>query len=110
VGHSANWQVFDWVGGGGALLNAKHSQSGLSPGNVTIGIEGNGTLAILVDGDQIDCERTEKQPALSCAPLLAHRLLFGPLPPSQLLSRPTRAQALSSWCPLPLYWASQDTV
>jgi len=42
--------------------------------------------------------------------LLAHRLLFGPLRPSQIIELPAAAAALDAWCPLPLYWAPQDNV
>ncbi len=111
---SGNWQVFDWPRVIFALLAAKASAalSGapLADGRVTLGIGGYGAVAISVVAGEVSCERVEETPAISCDPHLAHRLLFGPLAPSQSRPLPKAAAPLESWCPLPLYWPRQDAV
>ena len=111
---SGNWQVFDWPGVISALLAAKAaaapSGAPLADGRVTLGIGGYGAVAISAAAGEVSCERVEEPPAISCDPHLAHRLLFGPLAPSQSLPLPKAAAALESWCPLPLYWPRQDAV
>lgn len=110
---SGNWQVFDWPRVISALLAARAadpSGAPLAEGRVTLGIEGCGPLAVSVAGREVSCERVEEKPAVSCGHHLAHRLLFGPLPPSQSLLLPKEAEALESWCPLPLFWSRQDAV
>lgn len=110
---SGNWQVFDWPRVISALLAARAaapSGAPLADGRVTLGMEGYGTVAVSVDGGEVSCERVEERPAVSCGHHLAHRLLFGPLPPSQSLRLPKEAAALESWCPLPLFWSRQDAV
>ena len=110
---SGNWQVFDWPRVISALLAARAadpSGAPLADGRVTLGIEGCGTVAVSVDGGEVSCGRVEEKPAVSCGPHLAHRLLFGPLPPSQSLLLPKEAEALESWCPLPLFSSRQDAV
>ena len=77
---------------------------------MTLGIEGCGTVAVSVAGGEVSCERVEERPAVFCGHHLAHRLLFGPLAPSQSLRLPRAAEALESWCPLPLFWPRQDAV
>ena len=112
-GSSGNWQVFDWPRVISALLAAKAAApSGvpLADGRVILGIEGYGPVAISVAGRRVSCQRVEETPAISCGPHLAHRLLFGPLPPSQSLLLPKAAAVLESWCPLPLFWSRQDAV
>ena len=113
VRSSGNWQVFDWPRVISALLAARAadpSRSPLADGRVALGIEGCGTVAVSVDGGEVSCERVEERPAVSCGHHLAHRLLFGPLTPSQSLRLPKEAEALESWCPLPLFWLRQDAV
>ena len=86
---SGNWQVFDWPGVISALLAAKAaaapSGAPLADGRVTLGIGGYGAVAISAAAGEVSCERVEEPPAISCDPHLAHRLLFGPLAPSQSL-------------------------
>ena len=111
---SGNWQVFDWPRVISALLAAKAaaapSGAPLADGRVTLGIGGYGAVAITVAAGEVSCERVEETPAISCDPHLAHRLLFGPLAPSQSLPLPKEAAALESWCPLPLFWSKPDAV
>ena len=111
---SGNWQVFDWPRVISALLGAKAaaapSGAPLADGRVTLGIGGYGAVAISAAGGEVSCDRVEETPAISCDPHLAHRLLFGPLAPSQSLPLPKVAEALESWCPLPLFWPRQDAV
>ena len=116
VSYSANWQVFDWVAVLEALLRARVASSALMPGRVALEILGVGTLAISVEGDStaseqnVVCELVDEVPMLTCDSKLAHRLLFGPLPPSQVMGLPKEATALEAWCPLPMHWPRQDHV
>ena len=113
VRSSGNWQVFDWPRVISALLAARAADpcgAPLADGRVALGIEGCGTVAVSVDGGEVSCEPVEERPAVSCGHHLAHRLLFGPLPPSQSLRLRKEAAALESWCPLPLFWSRQDAV
>ena len=110
VDGSGNWQVFDWVSVTKGLLTARQSVVPLPAGRVTLAIAGYGTLAIEVDADIVSCRKGDEPAMISCDSPLAHRLLFGPLPPSQLLDLPADAAALESWCPLPLFWPRTDNV
>ena len=105
-----NWQIFDWAGVVGALLQARQLSGPLSPGAVVIDIEGYGALELRVEGDEATCSRTSAPADLQCDPFTAMRLLFGPLPAAQVLALPASAAALEQWCPLPLSWPHQDGV
>ena len=110
VEHSGNWQVFDWVGVIEALLRARLSRSSLVDGEVVLSIEGCGAIEIAVSGGEAHCRKTDRAPSLHCDALQAHRLLFGPLPPSQVMELPAGGHLLEAWCPLPLYWPDLDHV
>ena len=105
-----NWQIFDWAGVVGALLQARRLGGPLSPGAVVIDIEGYGGLALRVAEDSTACSSTSAPADLRCDPFTAMRLLFGPLPASQMLALPASAAVLEQWCPLPLSWPHQDGV
>ena len=107
---SGNWQVFDWVSVIDTLLKARLVRSFLVDGVVRLSIEGYGVLEIEVRGNEASCRLVEGSSMIECGALLAHRLLFGPLKPSQVIELPSATEALESWCPLPLYWAPQDSV
>lgn len=105
-----NWQIFDWAGVVGALLEARQLSGPLLPGTVVIDIQGYGALELHVEGDQATCARSTAPADLSCDTFTAMRLLFGPLPASQVLALPASAAVLEQWCPLPLSWPHQDGV
>jgi predicted N-acetyltransferase YhbS len=110
VTQSGNWQVFDWVTVIQTLLKARLARSPLVHGAVKVSIEGYGVLEIEVSAGGAGCRLVSGAAALQCDSLLAHRLLFGPLRPSEVMQLPMQAQALEAWCPLPLYWERQDGV
>ena len=108
--HSGNWQVFDWERVVDALLKARLTRSFLADGKLALSIEGYGAIEIEVGDGEAHCRRITGPPALRCDALLAHRLLFGPLRPSQVMPLPPEAQPLEAWCPMPLCWPEQDHV
>ncbi len=110
VTQSGNWQVFDWVTVIDTLLQARQARSPLMDGVVRVSIEGCGVLEIEVSGGGAGCRLVSGAAAIQCDSLQAHRLLFGPLKPSEVVALPAAAQALEAWCPLPLFWPTQDRV
>jgi predicted N-acetyltransferase YhbS len=107
---SGNWQVIDWAGVIGALLALRGTMGPLADGIVRLGIGGYGTAEIAVSGGRASCARSSATPSVETDPLTAMRLLFGPLPPSQVLPLPGEVRLLEQWCPLPLSWPQQDGV
>ena len=107
---SGNWLILDWQATVNALLKTRTAQSPLLDGSVVIEIEEYGRILLEVDGENTRCVRTDDDAALSTDPATAMRLLFGPLPPSTVLTLPVRAALLEQWCPLPLFWCRQDGV
>ena len=79
-------------------------------GVVSVSIEDYGVLEIEVNDNEADCHLVSGTAAIECDSLLAHRLLFGPLKPSEVIELPAAARLLDAWCPLPLYWPTQDRV
>ena len=108
---SGNWQMFDWPAMVEALLQLKlHAGEPLPAGRVTVEIEDYGKICLEVDGIAARCTKTRKAADVSGPAPDIMRLLFGPLPPSAVMSLPATALPLSAWCPLPLYLPRQDTV
>jgi predicted N-acetyltransferase YhbS len=110
IRESGNWQVFDWAAVAEALLRLRSQSCVLAQGTVTVGITGYGTLRLTVDGDRIECVRSEEDGDVTCDGPTAKRLLFGPLSPSLVMRLPRQAVLLESWCPLPLSLTRQDWV
>jgi predicted N-acetyltransferase YhbS len=110
VSTSGNWQIYDWAAVVGALLRVRLVGGQLADGEVAIGIEGYGALRICVDGDQVECERTDIPPAVTWSPSVAMRVFFGPHPAFAVAALPAAAAPLLAWCPLPLGWPRQDGV
>ena len=110
VGHSANWLVFDWCTVITTLLSARHTVTPMPSGRVTISLGEYGTVAVNLEENKVTCKRVDEQPMLTCDDKMAHRLFFGPLPPSQVVALPLEAALLESWCPLPLFWPRLDAV
>jgi GNAT superfamily N-acetyltransferase len=107
---SGNWQVFDWPTVTDALLRVRHADRPMPDGRVVLGIGGQARLLLEVAGAEARCQATDQSPDLECPAPEAHRLLFGPLPPSLVRPLPRRAAVLDAWCPLPLFWRRQDGV
>ena len=107
---SGNWQVFDWERVVATLLKTRLAHSPIMEGVVSVSIEGYGVLEIEVNDNEADCHLVSGTAAIECDSLLAHRLLFGPLKPSEVIELPAAARLLDAWCPLPLYWPPQDRV
>jgi len=59
---SGNWRIFDWAKVAGALLRIRQALSGLSPGEVVVGIaEEDVTVRLWVDGDRAGCEPVRRK-------------------------------------------------
>ena len=110
VRSSGNWRVLDWAAVVHALLLVRRGIGPLLEGAVALGIEGYGSIEMSVRSDRVSCARTEAPAVLHADPLQAMRILFGPLPPSQVVQLPAGARVLEQWCPLPLAWSDQDGV
>ena len=108
VRSNGNWQILDWPRVIDAALKLKRKHIKLMDGEFCLGINGQETLSLVVDGPEAFCAGTSKTAAFTCDPLTAVRLLFGPHPPA--LSGIANHAVLNSWCPLPLYMPRQDEV
>lgn len=107
---SGSWQVFDWPAVAGTLLAAKAARLALACGQVVMEVAGQGRFCLGVDGGRGACAPSAAAADIQVDALTAMRMLFGPLQPSQVQALPPRAALLDAWCPLPLYWPSQDGV
>ena len=111
VRSTGNWQVLRWAEVVDALMKVQGlSRAGLVDGKVVVGVEGYGSMALVVTDGEARCVKTEEEPQVSADPATCMRLLFGPLAPSQVMPLSRPAATLESWCPLPLYWARPDGV
>ncbi len=108
VTEAGNWQVLDWPVVVGTLLQARHALTPLLPGSVTVHLPGRQTLRLFVEGNRAGCEIIPLRSDWVVEPMDLMRLLFGPLPPHQVLPLPPQAALLSAWCPLPLSIPMQD--
>ncbi|MBK36476.1 MAG: hypothetical protein CME26_13240 [Gemmatimonadetes bacterium] len=104
-----NWRVVDWPKVVTALLQVKRRFSALPEGRVVIDVT-EMRLAIEVTGDAVSCVTTDDEPDLVSTALDAHRILFGPEPPSRVVEILDAARALEGWCPLPLGYVRADGV
>jgi len=105
---SGNWQVFDWVATSDALMKMRYIGGAMAAGAVTVGIEGCGAVRLEVGEEGASGSTADGPCDVQCDVPTAMRLLFGPLPPRQVMSLPERAALLEAWCPLPLSWKRQD--
>ena len=109
--HTGNYQVFDWVKTLDALLRLKHATEAMADGRVVIRIgNDNVTLSLTVDGDKACCEATDAEPDLLLDAMQAVRVLFNLAGPTSVIDVPKRATVLTSWCPLPMGFSTQDHV
>jgi len=111
VSCTGNWQVVDWPGALDAIITLAQGCIPLEDGEVVVQVQGAATIRLSVSGGEARCEdATGAAPDLACNAPTAMRVLFGPLKPSAVCDLPPAAQALESWCPLPLSWGRQDGV
>lgn len=107
---SGNWQIFDWPTTVAALMQIRVAQGGTPDGRLRLAIAGHGVLEIQVAGDAVAAAFADVEPDLECDALVAMRLLFGPVSPSQVAALPDRASIIEAWSPLPLGWPVTDRV
>lgn len=107
---TGNWQVFDWQATLSALFSVRAHVGPLLDGRVAVEIIDYGTVALEANGGETACTLTDEVPALRVDAATAHRLFFGPLPPSSTVDLSSNTAILEQWCPLPLYWNRQDGV
>jgi len=111
VSSTGNWQIFDWVAVGDAVMKLRRRCAAMAEGEVVLQVEGAATVRLRASGDEAGCEEAEGvQADLTCDAATAMRVLFGPLKPSLVCDLPVGADILECWCPLPLSWARQDGV
>jgi hypothetical protein len=106
---SGNWQVYDWATTLSALMQVKHTTSGLAEGTVRVGI-GEEMFAMTVNSEGVSCSPRVDAADLSLTPFQAHRVIFGPSRPSDVVGIPDAARVLEAWAPLPLSFFRADSV
>ncbi len=111
IRESYNWRIFQWIEVIRALFEVKCRMSSLADGEVNIQIDDYGIIQISVKNGLPSCKMTKQRPHLSCNYQTATQLLFGPVPPENIIDLPHDIQwLLSSWLPLPLSWHAQDGI
>ncbi len=111
AGRSGNWQIFDWPAVTGAALAFRHATQALPAGEVVLAIEGlDQAIRLQVSDHGAVSEYTEAEADLRLPPMIATRLLFGPLAPADVMLLEGKATILQAWCPLPLSLSAQDSV
>jgi GNAT superfamily N-acetyltransferase len=109
VNGTGNWQIYDWEATLDALMRVKHATAGSIEGECRIAI-GEERFKLFVTDDRVGCQATEEVPDLKLTPFQAHRFLFGPTRPSEVIDIPDAARAVESWLPLPLSFLRADSV
>ncbi len=104
-----NWRVVDWPTVVGSLMAVKGRFAPLPDGRAVIDVT-EARLEIEVSDGATSCTLTDDEPDLVCSALDAHRILFGPEPPSNVVELPAGARLLEAWCPLPLGYVRADGV
>lgn len=113
---ASNWRIYDWPAVLGALLQAKHIATPLTPGSCVIKVNAETRIApqatrksfafrMSVDS-HATCTPSDDPPNFEADPAQLLRTLASPLP-SNL---PHRAAALALWRPLPLMIPMQDRI
>ncbi len=105
---SGNWRVFDWQSVTRAFLQLWAMAIDTEDGEVMIGIRDVGTLRMAVNGRRAACDIIDEPAPATYPPMLAQRLLFGPLAPDLVVPLPNSLRVLKDWCPLPLRISDQD--
>lgn len=109
VSLSGNWQIYDWVTTLSALMQVKHATSGLAAGTVRVGI-GEEMFTMTVDSEGVSCSLGADAADLSLTSFQAHRVIFGPNRPSDVVGIPVAARVLEAWAPFPLSFLRADSV
>ena len=108
---SGNWQVFDWPVTISTLMSIRHEERPLAAGSVVIGIDGEASaFRLTVDRSGPRCAATNDEPDVRADGPAMVQLLFGPWPPTQVMTLSNEASILEAWCPLPLAIPKQDEV
>ena len=108
---SGNWQVFDWPVTISTLMSIRHEERPLASGSVVIGIEDEtSAFRLTVDRSGPRCAPTNDDPDIRADGPAMAQLLFGPWPPTQVMTLSNEASILETWCPLPLAIPKQDEV
>jgi len=110
IRHNGNWMVSDWETLVGALLKAKSTYVSLPDGQLSIGIDGYGTLEITVKDGAVSCVRSPKnKPDIAVDPFTAIRLLCGHGAPNYTTEIPAALiLVVMAWFPLPLFCPYPD--
>jgi hypothetical protein len=111
IEQGGNWQIVNWPATLDALLKARLLIGPMAPGQVTLAIDGVArAIRLRVEGGTAAAENCAGPADLKLDAALATRVLFGPLPPWQVIKLPPQAALLNAWCPLPMYLPEQDHV
>ena len=121
-----NWKILDWEATVGATLalRAATASPALVPGTATVVLtDVNKAIRLTCDGSATSCvalsdarAATGEESVVATDSMTAMRLLFGPLPPTAVVSAESQNNAsralemLGAWCPLPLYTPPPDSV
>lgn len=107
IGAPSHFKILRWDRAVDAFMKLKATYCPLPRGELSLGIEGFGTLRLFVNEAGCGCESVEGEAELTLDPLAAARYLFGPYPPIATAEASPAAQA---FLPLPLSWNGQDRV
>ena len=109
VSGSGNWQIYDWETTLDALMKVKRETHRIEEGEVNVEVDSD-TFKLFVTTDRTGCVKTDDAPDLALTVFEAHRLLFGPSRPVDVVEIPDRARMLNTWMPLPLGFMRADSV
>jgi hypothetical protein len=101
----SRFKVCRWEKLVGAFLRLKATYTDLPDGELTLQIEGYGSIRLFVCGNDVGCERVASG-GIPVNRLQATSLLFGPLAPQVAL--PSAPAIANAWLPLPLTWDTTD--
>lgn len=105
------YRIFHWDRVVGAFLALKAGFAPMPDGELVLGIEGWGNLALRVCAGKTEAAKTALAPAVTLPAFDAMRVLFGPQEAGTVAALPEKAELLlRAWCPLPLSWNAQDNV
>ncbi|MEE2752488.1 MAG: hypothetical protein VX910_00785, partial [Candidatus Latescibacterota bacterium] len=78
-------------------------------GTVRVGI-GEEIFTMTVDSEGVSCSLGADAADLSLTSFQAHRVIFGPNRPSDVVGIPVAARPLEAWAPFPLSFLRADSV
>ena len=101
---SKKYRILNWEKVLSTCLAYQQKKSPLPSGRIVIEIQGEGRLALSLQGGHARAEKTEETPALCLSSCQAVALFFSPLALAEKLP-----PLLKAWLPLPLYITRADT-